>query len=287
MKPLHHIICISKCCILLLITFFYSLISSCNKHKQKITNLNDGKIISLGHGGMGMKSKYPMNSLESIKKCLSLGSNGSEFDVQLTKDSVLVAFHNEKLNENTNKNGFVNSMNWEDLKNTDYCKKRFKNYSLVSINEIFDNIPNYKQIYFSFDCKLYPDEDNRNLYVHQFANAIIKIIDKYESHSTCFIETQSAELIELLQKKSSKKLKLFYLTHDYNSGFEVAKRLNCFGISISTDKINNNQIEEAHANNLYIALWDVRTQSDNKSAIKKNPDVIQSDEIKDLVKELN
>lgn len=266
--------------------FFLLLNYSCNKKNKQTVNLNNNTIISLGHGGMGVRSNYPLNSYEGIARCLTLGANGTEFDVQLTKDSILVAYHDEKLELSTNLKGYVNSVNWNELKSGIYCKKENKNYKIARVDEIFERIGNTADVYFSFDCKLYPDANNRDFYVHQFANAILKIVDKNNLYTNCFVETQSAELMELLQKKSSKKLKLLYLTHNFTEGLNEAARLNVFGISISTNKISSSQVQEAHNNNLFIALWDVRTNRDNKTAITKNPDIIQSDEVKDLVKEL-
>ena len=46
---------------------------------------------------MGITSQFPINTFESINSALALGADGSEVDIQMTKDSVLVLFHNRKL----------------------------------------------------------------------------------------------------------------------------------------------------------------------------------------------
>src|SRR5690606_4742217 len=90
-------------------------ISSCNKDEFEISNLNGNKIGILGHGGMGISSTYPMNSVESIMNCIHLNSDGTEIDVQMTNDGVLVAFHDETLDNLTNGSGILHDMDWSDV----------------------------------------------------------------------------------------------------------------------------------------------------------------------------
>src|SRR5215217_6535474 len=62
---------------------------SCSKDPAlwKTSNLNGDSITVLGHGGMGNKSLYPIDSHRSIAAALEMGADGSEMDVQLTSDT--------------------------------------------------------------------------------------------------------------------------------------------------------------------------------------------------------
>ena len=80
---------------------------SCKKNKEEILNLNNNKIDVLGHAGMGISSLYPINSAESLLACLHSGADGTELDVQLTMDNVLVAFHDASLSDKTNLSGII------------------------------------------------------------------------------------------------------------------------------------------------------------------------------------
>ena len=55
-----------------------------------------------------MCHSYPINTFESIMHCINVGSDGTEIDVQITKDGVLVAYHDKELSNKTNKCGLVN-----------------------------------------------------------------------------------------------------------------------------------------------------------------------------------
>ena len=56
----------------------------------------------IGHRGMGSTKcspKYAENSIESLVKALSLGVDGVEFDVHLSRDGVPVLYHDAKLGD--------------------------------------------------------------------------------------------------------------------------------------------------------------------------------------------
>ena len=131
------------------ILFLLLLAISCNKKEYTIDNLNNGKITKMGHAGMGITSLYPINSFESIQSCLSIGSDGTELDVQMTKDSVLVAFHDKELSTLTHLTGSVNDYKWEELKHAKYKQIPYLNYSILSLNDLFSNI-NKEDFKFTF-----------------------------------------------------------------------------------------------------------------------------------------
>lgn len=251
----------------------------CLNHKKD--SLKNCKTLVFGHGGMGISSTYPMNSYESISKCLSLGADGTEIDVQITKDSVLVAFHDKFLEESTSFTGTINSYNWSDIENAKYTKTPFLNYSLASLDHIFGNVPNIQDFIFTFDCKLYNSDNDSQEYQNIFVRAINKLIDKYNLDNNIFIESSDENFLKLL-KKSGCSYKLFIYA-PFDEGLEIAKNNNLDGITISIKNITKQQIEEAHQNNLLIATWNTHSRKRNQNAILSNSDFIQTDMLRYLL----
>ena len=268
-----------------LIILYLSSISiiSCKKEEYNIVNLNGNKITALGHGGMGIRYTYPMNSYESILKCLNLGMDGTEVDVQMTKDSVLVAYHDQDLSHNTNLKGVVNSLNWTELKNARYTSTPYLNYPVISLEQLFSNIENLQEYKFVFDCKLYTNNSNTGRFHESYINALIKIIQKYQIENNVYIESQSEDFLYLFKNKKP-DYSLFIYPSSFESGLEKALSLNLSGITISTRDITKEQIKIAHNNNLLIAIWNIHSESDNIEAINKHPDFIQTDKVKNLIK---
>jgi hypothetical protein len=57
------------------------------------------------------------NTLEAYRATFELGGDGNEFDIRITKDGVLVCFHDDMLDRILeNRFGDVNDFNWDDLR---------------------------------------------------------------------------------------------------------------------------------------------------------------------------
>ena len=256
------------------------LFSSCQKQTYNINNLN-GDILVMGHGGMGVSHPYPMNTFESIMYCINLGTDGTEIDVQLTKDGVLVAYHDKELSNKTNKCGLVNDHDWSDLKSAYYTSVPYLNYSILSLDQLFANIDNLHEHKFIFDCKLYSDDDSLIFY-NSFINSFREIINKYSLQNNVYFESQNTDFIIKL-KNENPDYKLFIYSQSFETGLDIALNLELFGITISTDKISREEIKIAHSNNLFVSIWNVNSKNENIAAINKNPDCIQTDKVKHLV----
>ncbi len=255
---------------------------SCEKEEYSIINLNNNAITALGHAGMGIGNAYPMNSFESISKCLSLGMDGSEFDLQMTKDSVLVLYHDRNLSLNTNQEGLIHTKTWEELKSAVYNQWPYLNYHIISLDQLFSHIENLHQFTFTIDCKLYTEGD-LNAYTISFANSLIRAIERYHLMKNVCIESQNEEFLSLL-KKEKPDYQLFIYPPTFEEGLEIALKLSLFGITIANSDIAKTQVETAHNNNLRVAVWNLHSEADHKDAIRKNPDFIQTDKVVNLIK---
>ncbi len=266
--------------VIALFTLFF-IVSSCQKEDFDIINLNNNQISVLGHGGLGIDQTYPMNSFESILNCLSLGADGTELDVQMTKDSVLVAFHQEFLENSTNTSGRIFNKTWDEIKNATYKHPLYTNYKLISLDELFTNIENPTKYLFFFDCKNF-NPSTSSSYLNTFNNALINIIDKHNLVNSVYIEFKREDLIESLRIKRP-DLRIFIYS---NSGLplQLVNEFQLQGIAISVDKISKDEVVKAHNNGTMIAVFNAHSKSRNIEAIEKNVDFIQSDKVKHLIK---
>jgi beta-glucanase (GH16 family)/glycerophosphoryl diester phosphodiesterase len=72
----------------LFLSIFFVLFSFCNLHAQSFLN---NKVIA--HRGAWKNTGVPQNSIASLQNAIKLGCTGSEFDVRMTLDNVLVICH--------------------------------------------------------------------------------------------------------------------------------------------------------------------------------------------------
>jgi glycerophosphoryl diester phosphodiesterase len=265
--------------LMILLIFLFS----CRKEEFQIVNLNGNKIIALGHGGMGVGWLYALNSQESILKCLNLGMDGSEFDVQMTKDSVLVAYHGLDLSDATSLKGRINSLDWADIKEAYYNEIPYFQNSIISLEQLFSNIDNIHKYKYTFDCKLNSEGNDINKFYETFINAVVKILQKYNIEENVYIESQNYDFLNLFKNKKP-NYKLFIYPSSFDAGLNIALTLQLYGITISTRDITKEQIKIAHNNGLFVAIWNTHNAKENMAAIKKSPDFIQTDKVKNILK---
>jgi len=250
----------------------------------EVNNLNGNVISAFGHGGMGVQFKFPINSYESIEPCLRIGADGTEMDIQMTDDSVLVAYHNSDLNESTPCSGTVNNLLWSQIWGCHYASPFSSTIKLKSVAELFSAFPNRNDFTFTFDCKLYNNKADQIAFKNQFANAIINTIDAYNiNDEKLFIESPDTLFLRKLQTKRN-SLKLFFYANEFEEGLEIAEKMNLFGIIIESDYISKEQVKLAHEKGIRITLFNVKSKEEHLNAILKSPDFIQADDIIYLLK---
>jgi len=256
-------------------------ISSCKKNNFDIINLNGNKISALGHGGMGIANAYPLNSFESILKSLNIGADGTEIDVQMTKDSVLVAFHSGSLDNKTTASGRIFNKTWDQIKEARYTDPIYSNYRIINLDELFSNVKNSNEYSFFFDCKNF-NPDTSEFYVNTFSNAILKIIDKYQLEENTYIELKRLDIIKALKNKRP-DLKIFIYT-SFAAAFEIANQCNLQGIVVPVDNVTKEEVVKAHNSGIMVAVFNAHSKNRNIDAIEKQVDFIQSDKLKHLLK---
>lgn len=257
---------------ILLIVF---IVFACKKDPStwKINNLEGGQIRVFGHGGMGELYSYPMNSLKSLNDVLDLGVYGTEMDVELSADNVLVLYHNNTLEDGTRCEGTVRSRNWNEIKNCRYTHPITKPAQLISAEDFLSQKID-GNFYFTFDCKV--EADDNEVYIRDFSKQLYEIILKYNLVEKCFIESYNLTFLKVLQEKDS-RLKLFVHADSYTDALGVNSQVKLYGITMDRLKISASEIDAAHAKGLRVALYNTSTEKANLDAIEMNPDFIQSD----------
>lgn len=269
---------------LIFITFLI-LTVSCSKDPAtfRLENLNNNEIGCFGHAGMGTESIYPLNSLKSLESCLARGADGTEMDVQITKDSVLVILHGWNLNENTSCSGLVKDMNWSEMSGCNRKAKFFNDIKIITFDEFISQIPNPQEIFITLDCKATYGNFDQGAYFKLFARTIIKALNKHQLGPRIFIENLDPGFL-LAIKDIKPDANLFLLTDDFNYGMETVQQWGFWGLSMSNPSVTAQQVKQAHDKNIHVTIWGVETEKENYAAVEKCPDFIQTDDINYLLK---
>jgi len=182
------------------ILLLFLMLLSCGEKDFDIINLNNNQITILGHGGMGIENIYPLNSFEGIQNCLALGADGAELDIQMTKDSVLVVFHDERLEHSTTISGQIFNKAWGEIRDGKYLYPPYAGYKIITLDQLFSRLANPEKHTFFLDCKEY-SPNTTGSYTSKFVNALLKIIDQYNLANNIFIESKKSKTIAYLRGK--------------------------------------------------------------------------------------
>lgn len=258
---------------------------SCSKDPATfpLKNLNNNEIECFGHAGMGTESIYPINTFESLESCLNRGADGTEMDVQITKDSVLVILHGWDLSENTSCSGLIKDINWSDMSGCNRKGKFFKNLKIITFDDFVSRIPDPQNIFITLDCKATYGDFDQGEYFKLFARTIIKTLERNHLGPKIFIENLDPGFL-LALKDRKPEANLFLLTDNFDYGMETVKKWGFWGLSMSNGSVTAAQVKAAHNENIHVTIWGVLSDKENYSAVEKCPDFIQTDNITYLLK---
>ncbi len=258
-----------------------SLLGACKKEQLDIQNLNGGEIIALGHGGMGILSTYPLDTPAGLLACLNSDGDGTELDVQLTRDSVLVAYHSPDLSEGTTMTGRVWDHTWAELQEARFTGVPYTDHHILSLASFFTQV-DVRDRTVSLDVKLNASGTPDAIYYGVYVNALLRLLDQGVFGDRLYIESQSPEFLEMLQARRP-GLKLFIYPPDFDTGIAVARSLGLYGISIDMNKVTSDQVSTAHAEGYWVAVWNAISKADNENAIRLDPEIIQTDRLDHLM----
>jgi glycerophosphoryl diester phosphodiesterase len=151
----------------------------------------------LGHAGMGHSSQYPMNSLESVLSAFALNVDGVEIDVQMTKDSVLIAYHEEQLQLNTTGSGWISENTWAAVSQAYFTDYPHAKYRIRTLDEIAAVVKNYPGAILNLDLKqLGPGTDEA--YKQRFVRKLNDFASRMQLGERLVFSTADTALIDLL-----------------------------------------------------------------------------------------
>ena len=270
-----------------------SLFAGCETiDPDDIRNLNNGKILIIGHGGGGFQSysnPLPANSLVTISRTIDgLQADGVELDAQLTADKKLVLYHDEFLQAQTSCSDCISGQTAEEVLKCRYnrgahnnLKEREPLITLETVLAKYAGYPNKPQIF--IDSKLFNACNlDQTPQIPDFAEVVGNLIAKYNAQAWTHVESSSVPLLLALKAKDQ-RLRLLYYTRNPAADIPVVARLGFDGITAFNHEITAAQVQQAHQAQLSVTLLGIKSRSGLLNTIRKNPDAIQTDNVPLLI----
>ncbi len=116
--------------------------------------LDKGSILVAGH--RGIDAFYPENTLLSMQKALDMKVDMIEFDMNLTKDKVVVIMHDRTVDRTTNGSGYIQDMTLKQIKELDAggkFGKVFEGLKVPTLREFCELVQPYENVLLNAEIK--------------------------------------------------------------------------------------------------------------------------------------
>ncbi len=253
--------------------YFWGLLLcvGCTKNE----NFSDVKII--GHGAVGLhnpSSIYHDNSGEAIDYALGqAGCEGVEIDVQLSKDGSFWLFHDPFLEQETNESGCIPQLNDLFLSHVRY--KTLKKERLFRFAELdFSRLKNKTLM---LDLRHYD-------YCAETIIDVQKVVDQLAAFPALI--NGDLEVIVLLNLKEwyphfqDFPFALYYYTDAYSDAVSTVNEVPFDGVVMRNSVIRKEEVNWMHSHGKKVIIFEVRSPKGIKSAFKKHPDYLVTDDLK-------
>jgi glycerophosphoryl diester phosphodiesterase len=238
-----------------------------------------------GHAGMSLSPErfvFPPNSEESIRYALAvLQADGVEIDLQLSKDSVLVLFHDAYTDEFLEHNGCIGEFTYQELKSFEYYD-RFKIIDLKTA--INCSVKTGK--YLVLDLKNYDYCAQKRVNNETYSNALKKELDNLtvEEKRMIYLTSQRTDLLTAISDTMVQKyLEITNLEVD----IDKIKEADIDGALLRLEQLNQATESALIAKQIPYGVFNVKIKKEIKKAVGSGVNFIISDNIATTKKKLN
>lgn len=242
--------------------FLIFLLVSCNATTK--ISFADNPVIA--HRGAWKAKNLPENSIAALKHAIELGCTGSEFDVRMTSDQVLIVTHDPDYNGLIIEENTYTTLARYKLSNGETLPT-LRNYILASME---------KNSGTGLVCELKPSKtEGRNELMATLTVDLVKELkaEKYISYYISFHYDILKKIMEL-----DPKAKTQYL--DGSKSPEILSKDNISGLDYAVHKLKKNPewIQKAKDKNLKLNAWTANSVEDLDWLIANDFDYITTNE---------
>ena len=242
----------------------------------------------IGHGGMGHSYDHPMNSIPSIQSLCLLSTTtqerveGVELDVQMTKDNVLVLYHDKYLEQNDS-NNVIRAFRLQDIHQKDGSKMLIPKLETVLHDPLCQNLT------FFLDIKIHHYQEEWSHFINDFADVLNDLIKTLEIEKQVVVECGVTEFLTAVQARNS-EIKTFYYAREIEQVNELIRarnkgskeqeqnwRLALKGLTVHADKVDKDLVSAIQRTGLEVAIFGCSGVRGNKACVELKADHIETE----------
>lgn len=232
----------------------------------------------VGHAATGLNiinSVYHDNSKEAVEFALSIeGCEGVEIDIQLSKDGKLWLYHNETLESETNGEGCISDLNSDVLGTLHYTT--LAKEKLISLDQLDMNLFKGKEIFL--------DLRHMNACSSSFVS-VQKVIDELIALNLLTLQEVQVNCVvgydAWIEPLISAGFSVYYSIYSIQE-FDQMENLYPLveGFVVKNKDFNSNEIQKIKDNNKKVYIFEIRSPKGIRSALRKKPNGVITDDIR-------
>ncbi len=216
----------------------------------------------------GASGIAPENTLAAFEKAISVGAEGIEFDVQISKDGVPMVFHDADLLRIAQKEILVKNLtvaelkqidtgSWFNSQNPQIAQESFASEKISTLAETLDFLKDYKGIiYVELKCE---ETD-----IKPYCKAVCEIIKDSKLLPQIIVKSFHLDMLPQIKKHCPNVRtatlfapKIMILLRKEKRLINIAKELKADFLSLHFSLVTKRLIENAGKQNLKVAIWTV------------------------------
>ena len=259
----------------------------------------DPKLLVLGHAGSGFFTPIspfnfrPPSSWRGIRRALLRGADGVEIDLQLSRDSVVMLYHDQKLDNSSTGTGCVSERTAAEL--TQLCYRGGWPYDWIQKERpiTFDTAlarfgrrPNFPSLHLDLheDDQCLPagrQHERVPLLIRQLARSLARYRVPPEK---VLLVTQEPGTVRLARALlPGVRIGLEIASEEFAFGLKVAHTERVRTVVLDADRVTPAQTAQAHAAGLRVVVFGGRSGKDLRRILATQPDEIEVDNVKRLL----
>ncbi|MBQ3235698.1 MAG: glycerophosphodiester phosphodiesterase [Clostridia bacterium] len=213
----------------------------------------------INYAHRGAPSYCPENTMLSFYTGVFMGANGIETDVQVTKDGVLVLFHDDTLERVTGEKGSIKDYTYKELQKFWVKKDNFKD----KIPTFEDFLLHFKDFNLTFAIELK---------VGGVEKAVADMIKKYGVQEKVIVTSFNYDYLKIF-KSFAPNIKLGYLTDKVdNSTIEKLLNDKFYEICPEGRLVNKENVDKWHSLGLNVRAWGIYNEEIMKAVYNAGVD---------------
>lgn len=208
----------------------------------------------------GASAHAPENTLPAFELAHSLGADGIELDVQLSKDGVPVVIHDERIDRVSDGDGYVCDYTLEELRDFN-MNQHFPKYGKVTIPTL-DEVYGLVQ---GMDMMINLELKNSEIFYEKLEEKVLRLAEEYGLEDRMVYSSFNHYSMRKIQKLlPSAKTAVLYSEGILDIG-EYAKKNGIYAVHPSLKNMEYPEVDivrECHERNVRVHVWTVNEKRD-------------------------